>query len=309
MKINIFKKIIILAYFFSLSLGMSIPIFVYAQGASTPCAPGYTRVDGVCVFYQLLAPLPDPNNPTVPLSSFDPTKDTSLGEYLNLIIKLIIGISAALAVVMIVIGGIEYMTSELISSKEAGKERIREALLGLLIALGAYALLNTINPDLLKSSVTINQATIIVDLQADVPQTYDPITRKYKNGATFGNPWDNTVGTIAILPPYITVANSQCATIGQTNCTSTRGLNTSTLRTIQWGCRCDLVVTGGTESWLHGGTTGSTSHQLGSGTVDLRRNSALDTYLSGGKPLVRMQRYPAPGGPYLYEGNHWHIGP
>ncbi|HEY4494095.1 MAG TPA: hypothetical protein VJB95_01525, partial [Candidatus Paceibacterota bacterium] len=66
-------------------------------------------------------------------------------------IKIIIGLSAVMAVVMIVLGGIEYMTSELVSSKENGKQRITNAIFGLVIALGAYALLNTINPDLLKT--------------------------------------------------------------------------------------------------------------------------------------------------------------
>ena len=57
------------------------------------------------------------------------------------------------------------MTSELISSKEAGKERITHALLGLLIALGAYALLFTINPELLKICLdTLPKAEIMIDL-------------------------------------------------------------------------------------------------------------------------------------------------
>jgi len=74
-------------------------------------------------------------------------------------IKIFIGICAVLSVVMIVVGGLEYMTSELIASKEEGKKRIEEALLGLIIALGAYALLFTINPDLLNSDVNIPQVT------------------------------------------------------------------------------------------------------------------------------------------------------
>ncbi|MSU44746.1 hypothetical protein EXS45_01010 [Candidatus Nomurabacteria bacterium] len=101
--------------------------------------------------YQLLAPLPGAGG--TPLKEVNPRE--GLGNYLNLMIKIFIGLCAVLSVVMIVIGGIEYMTSELISSKEAGKERIRNALLGLLIALGAYALLFTINPDLLKSDLCI----------------------------------------------------------------------------------------------------------------------------------------------------------
>lgn len=85
------------------------------------------------------------------------------GNYLNIIIKLIIGIAAVLAMVMIVMGGIQYMTSDLISSKEAGKEQITHAVLGLLLALGAFIILNTINPKLLSACLDkLPQATIII---------------------------------------------------------------------------------------------------------------------------------------------------
>lgn len=103
--------------------------------------------------YQLLAPLPDPDkNNNELLETIDPK---GLGSYLNPMIKILIGFAAVLSVVMIVVGGLEYMTSELISSKEEGKKRILGAIFGLLLALGAYALLFTINPDLLKSDPSI----------------------------------------------------------------------------------------------------------------------------------------------------------
>lgn len=97
--------------------------------------------------YTPLAPLPDTQGGF--LTTFDSAKTNAFGDYLNTIIRLFIGICAVLAMVMIVIGGIEYMTSELSGHKEEGKERITNAIFGLLIALGAFALLNTINPQLL----------------------------------------------------------------------------------------------------------------------------------------------------------------
>ena|SRR3989338_8052054 len=118
--------------------------------------------------YQLLAPLPcDPNaNPPIigctsggKLETFNPAQPNNLSAYLNLMIKIFIGICAVLSVVMIVMGGLEYMTSELISSKESGKEKIRNAVLGLILALGAYALLYTINPDLLKGDIGMTSVT------------------------------------------------------------------------------------------------------------------------------------------------------
>lgn len=284
----------------------------YTPPSTTPNNPPCQLLNS----YQLLAPLPCPEgfddciltpDGKAVLRDFNPTKDSSLGSYLNVMIKIIIGLAAVLSVIMIIVGGLEYMTSELISSKEEGRKKITGALLGLLIALGAYALLNTINPDLLSTDINIDQATITVDLEADVPQT--PVNGRYANGATFGNPWNDTVGALTTLPQFVTISNSQCVTIGQTNCTSTRRLDISALQAIQYGCKCVLTVTGGTESWLHGGKSGSTSHQLGSSTVDLRPSPELNRYLLGGQPLIKLKRYSSPVGSVLFEGNHWHIGP
>ena len=122
--------------------------------------------------YILLAPLPCQrgdagcvcDGPKCELKTFNPEQTNPLSAYLNLMIKLIIGLAAVMAVVMIVIGGLEYMTSELMHSKEHGKERITNAILGLLLALGAYTLLFTINPDLLNSEPKIPDAKVLVTL-------------------------------------------------------------------------------------------------------------------------------------------------
>lgn len=135
--------------------------------------------------YYLLAPLPCTEGEGCvggELRTFDPTGDNKVGAYLNLMIKLFIGICAVLAVIMIVMGGIQYMTSELISSKEAGKERIRNAIFGLLLALGAYTLLFTINPDLLNTDLkSLENVTVEVTLEEQIKSysgqgTCEPIT-------------------------------------------------------------------------------------------------------------------------------------
>ena len=98
------------------------------------------------------------------LVSFDPTTDTGnnkLGTYLNIIIRLFIGLCAVAAVVMIIIAGIQYSTSELISDKGAAKEKIQGAVLGLLLALGSWTILYTINPDLLNTDVDIGGTSLV----------------------------------------------------------------------------------------------------------------------------------------------------
>jgi type IV secretory pathway VirB2 component (pilin) len=123
--------------------------------------------------YVLLAPLPcdpataGPNCVNGKLTTFDPSSASGdkISGYLNVMIRIFIGLCAVLAVVMIVIGGIEYMTSELVSSKEAGKERIRGAIFGLLLALGAWTLLNQINPDILNTNLnSLQNVTVNVNI-------------------------------------------------------------------------------------------------------------------------------------------------
>jgi cell wall-associated NlpC family hydrolase len=118
--------------------------------------------------YSFLAPLPCADTSIggctdKGLTTFDTATTSNLGTYLNVMIRIFIGLCAVLSVVMIVMGGIEYMTSELVSSKEAGKERIRGAIFGLLLALGAYALLFTINPDILNTDLS-SLANVTVDV-------------------------------------------------------------------------------------------------------------------------------------------------
>lgn len=124
--------------------------------------------------YNFLSPLPctdsTPGCVGGKLETFDSTGDGggALGGYLNLMLKLFIGICAVLAVVMIVMGGIQYMTSELISSKAEGKKRILNAIFGLLLALGAYTLLYTINPDLLDTKLSsLKNVEVEVNLAED----------------------------------------------------------------------------------------------------------------------------------------------
>ena len=118
--------------------------------------------------YKLLSPLPCPdpdNNPDCTnneLQIYNIGDDDQLSRYLNTMLTIFIGICAVLAVVMIVLGGIEYMTSELPGNKENGKEKIRNAVFGLLLALGAWLILNTINPKLLKVDLP---ETVVVEVE------------------------------------------------------------------------------------------------------------------------------------------------
>lgn len=92
--------------------------------------------------YTALAPLPLGEGGT------ELTKYT-ISTYLSGMFKLIIALGAAVAVVMGITGGIQYVASGISPSARSGaKERITNAIIGLVIVLTSYLILNTIDPKL-----------------------------------------------------------------------------------------------------------------------------------------------------------------
>lgn len=135
--------------------------------------------------YCFLAPLPIPGvtggeYENGQLKSIDVT--TSLSDYLNGAIKFIITLAGGLAVIMIVVGGIEYMASDAVTSKEGAKQRIWRAIGGLLLALGAFAILNTINPNFVNGNLTLTNQTLQVIPWQDSyssPESTGPVTGNF----------------------------------------------------------------------------------------------------------------------------------
>ena len=87
-------------------------------------------------------------------------KTTTLSSYLPAVFNLSMGIAAVLAFVMITFGGIMYATSDAISGKSQGKEYVTNAIWGLLLVIGAWVILNTINPKILHFDLSIPKPNI-----------------------------------------------------------------------------------------------------------------------------------------------------
>lgn len=149
-----------------------------AKALNPPCINPQTAV------YDLLAPLPGQDGR--PISSINVRGNNALGTYINTIIRLVIGLSAVLAVLMIVRGGIEYITSELPGVKGEGKSRITNAIVGLLIALSSWLILNTINPKILETNINI----------ADVKIEYDPEQEIVPSAGIFDSSAPATTGIV-----------------------------------------------------------------------------------------------------------------
>jgi hypothetical protein len=268
------KKIFSYISIFFIAISLFMP-FVAGAVPVTPKTESSTS--GV---YKLLAPI----------GNLVSINTNSIGDYFNVIFKIAIGLCGALAVVMIIISSIQYMGDESVFGKTEAKSKIFSSVLGLLIALGSYALLNTINPDLLGSKgLTIEQVTI--NISPDVPQATPrpgdvyPGT-SYKYGAAWpsedkkNKPDDYERGILEKLG--ISVKKPPCIEVGQTDCTSVYNLDTKYVELLKKiaGKDSEIEITGGTEFWLHGANT-LRVHYPGGWVIDLEKTPTLTTYVHG----------------------------
>lgn len=152
-------KISIKNSFHTLQLGAE-PYSVYAGLGTGDCPDGK---------YCYLAPLGKN-------TSID-TDGESIADYLKYIFKFGIGLAGLLAVIMLIIGGVKYMGSDSFFNKEEARSSMSNALIGLLIALSSFLILNTLNPDLVNLKLNINKEEITLDWQEAISESsYSQIT-------------------------------------------------------------------------------------------------------------------------------------
>lgn len=98
--------------------------------------------------YQALEPLP---------SGFSNGTYTNLPDYLNAMYLLAVTVGSLIAIVMLVTSGIRLMLSEAFTDRDKAKKRITNAVWGLVLLIGSFVFLYTINPDLLVFKFLPNQ--------------------------------------------------------------------------------------------------------------------------------------------------------
>jgi len=109
--------------------------------------------------------------------------------YLNNIYKFGISITGILAVFMIALSSFSYIVTSVGNSSKMmdAKERIQNALIGLVIALTAYLLLYVINPDLISGTLNMPGATIEEIVSLGTLANGAPCNKALAGGA-FSNP-------------------------------------------------------------------------------------------------------------------------
>lgn len=76
-----------------------------------------------------------------------------LAQYINGFYRYGVTIVLIIAIVMVVYGGFRYLVGASLGDIQAGKKIIQDALIGMLVVLGAYMILNTVNPETLNLTV------------------------------------------------------------------------------------------------------------------------------------------------------------
>lgn len=268
----------IFSYFFAIFF---ISSFFIIPGIALAVDPPPTQTGS----YTLLAPLPigegGSNTNTVALGG-----EVAFQNYLNSAFKIGITIAILLAVIMIVIGGIEWM-GESVFGKESGKKKITGALTGMVLALAIFLILNTINPNLVNLRLSVDPLTKPPDY---VPTGSTPIGI---SDTALASVFTGDTTARASLMSGCTPRTDSCVTLNASACTSTAqtsgctnigGLPTKSiedLKALAIDCRgCDVIVTGGTEYWQHAG------HGPGKAVVDLRPTASLNTFLATKNPAA-----------------------
>jgi hypothetical protein len=95
-------------------------------------------------------------------------RTTDLTSFLVDAVRVAIAASAALAVLMVIFGGLQYMSTDAFTGKSDARKRIEYALIGFLLVMISYLILRTINPALVDFSAIssdLRNGTGINDIQ------------------------------------------------------------------------------------------------------------------------------------------------
>lgn len=98
------------------------------------------------------------------------------GSFANLIgnsFKLLIGAGALIAIIMIVLGALTYMFSDIVGNKKKALDRIRGAMWAIVLLVSSYLILFTINPDLVQFKLNLS-ATNNFNITPNIPGTTNP---------------------------------------------------------------------------------------------------------------------------------------
>src|SRR3989344_948959 len=134
-----------------------------------------------------LAPIPG-------LTEGGAADSSNLALFFNNLYKFLIGLAAALAVIEIIWGGLEISTKDSVSKQSDGRERITQAIFGLILVLSPVLVFSIINPSILNLSLNLPKLDTKSIRPTEMIKTPGSQTFYNSSGAINANP---SVGTVA----------------------------------------------------------------------------------------------------------------
>ncbi len=282
----------------------------------------------------------------IPLAPLPLAKDGALlttytiSTYLSGMFKLIIALGAAFAVLMGITGGIQYVASGIApAARKGAKERITNAIIGLIIVLTSYLILNTIDPrlvafnfelpviegtravvapEVVEKSIFLQSSNncpnvcgpgstcmSFVDASGEEVAACQPTPPTACVRPQTGTAWPSDAYEREILYKKNVIVNkANCTTIGQSGCSSVCGLKPDVMDALgKLKKDCDNKI-GKLCAVTVNGATEYWLHQSHNDNrkVDLNKHSNFDEYIRGSIPLGKVR------GCGLQNVNHWAIG-
>jgi len=283
--IKIYKKFCILALF-------TISSLFFAHSAQAQSAE-----------YHLLAPIPQLTK--------DGGDTTDTATYIPGLFKLAIALAGVLAVIRIIYAGIIYMTTDAFTGKSSAKSKIWDAIWGLLLAIGAWTILNTINPKILNFDLNISNegsSGALVSPGITGPN-YNVITTGTSGAATGVN--INNPNGLTQADAYNQLTSAHVGFQGAPLLAGIQQVVVDEVVSLKNSCGCDVVVnsaTGGNHA------DGTYSHANG-WKVDLDDTTSLNNYISQNFTNTHQVRssdgavkWLSPTGvAYYRESTHWDV--
>lgn len=247
--------------------------------------------------------------------SFIGSEESDFIPYLIAAYTTILVIATVLAVLVMVVGAIQYIMTETIPGKFQGKSMMISALFGLIIVFGGWLILNTINPNL--TVFNLNLETIRTPDGVNVNtftsggggprSTYEYTPPQGEGGPREpGAPADRNrfeenspgMGLHGYVPANefevreklkaegITINDDgNCRPTNVSNCRTYVGGLTETqingVINLKRSCNCTVIITGAAEQSKH---EVNSRHYAGN-AVDLRANNALGQYIRNNNNL------------------------
>ncbi len=270
--------------------------------------------------YVVLAPLPgttkDPN-------CTGTTCVADINSYLGGFLGLAISIGAIIAMLYLAFYGFQYAISDSPSVKMETKGKLFEIFTGLLLIISAYAIMYTINPDLVNNlSLEITEPKITAPAVNVTSETTGGTGRTFTQNPDPAG--DKVIRDRLTTNTGISINRTNPCTVTQrTGCTTLTDLPELAINgvlTLKKECGCNLMITGGTETLPHGGGV-NTQHGPGLAVIDLNPSSQLNTYLGkpnpqekdlvfktiNGRQVVFTFEKAGGNASHSSTGDHWHV--